>query len=151
MMSELSLKDKMKLEALERLELLNASPLSRAKILNDWNLTKNVVDSVQMTVNEYGVITDEEEAMIRNFEKEYDVAVYYVIQDEGIWPDGCTFPRYTFLYIGQNEEEWDMDKEECIIRCKTLPAYVVNMEEPDCSEITEIGYQVVGGTIINVT
>lgn len=151
MMSELSLKDKMKLEALERLELLNASPLSRAKILNDWNLTKNVVDSVQMTVNEYGVITDEEEAMIRNFEKEYDVAVYYVIQDEGIWPDGCTFPRYTLLYIGQNEEEWDMDKEECIIRCKTLPAYVVNMDVPDCSEITEIGYQVVGGTIINVT
>lgn len=150
-MSELTLKDRMKVEALERLELLGASSICRMKILDDWKLTKCVVDFENETVNDQKEITEEELALIRKFEERYEGAVYYVIQDEGMWPDGCKFPRYTFLYVTKYENDWKMDKEECIKRCKTIPAYVINMEEPDCSEITEISYELVEGTIINLS
>ena len=68
-----------------------------------------------------------------------------------MWPDGCTFHRYTMLYVDENEQEYDMVKEECIGRCGTIPAYVVNMEEPDCSELTEFSYEVVDGLLINLS
>lgn len=150
-MSKLSKKDRMKLEALERLELLGASSLSRAKILNDWQLTKCIVDFTNETVSDGGELTREEEELIKEFENRYGCTVYYVIQDEGMWPDGCMFPRYSFLYVSKYENEWEMDKEDAIKRCRMVPAYVVNMEEPDCSEITEIGYKAVKGSIINIT
>ena len=44
-----------------------------------------------------------------------------------------------------------MEHEECIGRCGTCPAYVVNMEDPDCSEITEFVYQNVEGMIVNAS
>ena len=130
--------EKMKLEALERLELLKASPLSRAKLLNDWTLTKAVVNWEEYSIDDSEALTDEEREMVNTFEEKYEGAVYYVIQDEGFWPDGCSFPRYTFLYVSQYEDEWEFDKEDCIESCGTAPAYVINMEEPECSEITEI-------------
>jgi len=141
--------DKMQQEALERLELLNASYLSRVKILNDWQLTKCVVDWDNHTSNDDAELTDEELKMIRDFEEKYEYAVYYVIQDEGVWPDGCTFPRYSLLYVSTYEGDWEFDKDECIKRCGTVPAYVINMEEPDCSEITEIQYGTEEGKISN--
>lgn len=150
-MNELSIKEKMKLEALTRLEMLNAAPLVRAKILNDWKLTKCVVNWGDYFYDDTQSITDDEMRLIREFEEEYECAVYYVILDEGIWPDGCKFPRYTFLYVSQNEEEWEFDKEECIKRCQTVPAYVINMEVPEYSEITEIQYCEAAGKISNLT
>lgn len=44
-----------------------------------------------------------------------------------------------------------MDREDAIKRCGTCPAYIVNMEEPDCSEITEFVYQNIEGMIINAS
>lgn len=113
-MKELSLKEKMQLEAMERLGLLKAKALARAKILNDWKITKCVVDYENETVNDELELTEDESRLIRSFEEKYKCAVYYVIQDQGMWPDGCLFPRYTFLYVSQYEEDWQMDKEECI-------------------------------------
>lgn len=150
-MQDLTWNEKMKLEALERLTLLNTSPLSRAKILNDWQLTKCVVDFENETVNDEEPITEEEFSLIKKFEERYEGKVYYLIQDEGMWPDGCMFPRYTFLYVSKYESDWEMDKVECIQRCKTIPAYVMNLEEPECSEMTEISYKLVEGTIINMS
>lgn len=149
-MSELTLRDKMKLEALARMELLNTSSLSRAKFLNDV-LTKNEVDFDEMIVNENNPLTEEEEKMVRDFENNQNALVFYVIKDVGRWPDGCPFPRYTLLYVSHYEEEWEMDKEDAIKLCKTHPAYVINMEEPSCSEITEFGFLEAAGTIINAT
>ena len=84
-------------------------------------------------------------------EEEYEFFVYYLIEDEGSWPDGCTFKRYTLPYVDKNEEGYKMEREECIGRCGTCPAYVVNMEDPDCSEITEFVYQNVEGMIVNAS
>lgn len=53
--------------------------------------------------------------------------------------------------IEANEEEYEMDREDAIKRCGTCPAYIVNMEEPDCSEITEFVYQNIEGMIINAS
>lgn len=147
---EFSIREKMKIEALERLEMLQVSALVRAKILNDWQITKCVVDFENESIMDTE-LTKEEVQLVEDFEREYDVAVYYVIEDQGIWPDGYTFSRYSFLYVSGNENEWEMEKEECIKRCKTIPAYVINCDEPDCSEITEIGYRAVKGSIINIT
>lgn len=56
-----------------------------------------------------------------------------------------------FLYVDKYEEEYGMIKEDCIRNCKTVPAYVINMEDSGCNEHTEIGFQNVDGMIINVT
>ena len=74
-----------------------------------------------------------------------------MIQDEGLWPDGCTFPRYTFLHVDEYVNDYQMVKDECIGRCGTVPAYVINLEEPECSELAEIKFMNVNGLIINAS
>ena len=76
--------------------------------------------------------------------------VYYVIKDEGLWPDGCSFPRYTVLYVNKHKEEYEGIKEY-IQKYKILPAYVINQEASECSEMTEIGFRNVSGILMNVT
>lgn len=149
-MEELLLKEKMKQEALKRLELLNASATSRERLLNNWQITKCLVDFNNKTLKDKE-LTDEERQYITDFENRYQGIVYYVIQDEGMWPDGSIFERYTLLYVSKYENEWQMEKEGCIKKYKTVPAYVINKEEFKYSELAEIGYAEVAGYIMNVT
>lgn len=143
--------DAMWFEAVDRLELMNAHYQDRWMILMNRSLDKTiVVDHKAKSVRRVD-ITEEELQMIKEFEKEYGYIVYYLIKDEGLWPDGCTFTRYTMPYVSTYEEEYEMDKEDAIKSCGTCPAYVVNMECPDCSEITEFRYQNVDGMIINAS
>jgi len=143
--------DSMWFEAVDRLELMNAHYKDRWIILMNRGLEdKVVVNHREKTVRRVEV-TDEELQMIKRIEAEYDFIVYYLIEDEGVWPDGCTFKRYTLPYVDKNEEGYAMDREETIKRCGTCPAYVVNMEDSDCSEITEFVYQNVGGLIVNAS
>ena len=53
--------------------------------------------------------------------------------------------------MSRNEDEYEMVREECILRCGTVPAYVVNMESKECSEFAEIGVHNVGGYLINLS
>jgi len=144
-------KDAMWFEAASRLELMKAHYQDRWMILMNRGLDSKVVVNHQEKSVRRVEITDEELQMIKKIEAEYDFIIYYLIEDEGIWPDGCTFKRYTMPYVDKNEEGYEMDREDAIGRCGTCPAYVVNMEDPDCSEITEFVYQNVGGMIINVS
>lgn len=66
-------------------------------------------------------------------------------------PDGCTFKRYTMLYVDKYEESYEETKEDAIKRCGTCPAYVMNVDVPECSEITEFAYLNVGGFIVNAS
>ena len=138
-------------EAVERLLLLGAHYMESSKLLTKRQPDlKIVVNHEEKTIRRQK-ITDEEREMINKFEEEYEFFVYYLIEDEGVWPDGCTFKRYTLPYVDKNEEGYKMELEECIGRCGTCPAYVVNMEDPDCSEITEFVYQNVEGMIVNAS
>lgn len=138
-------------EAVERMEIMAIDHQERCSILTQRRVERKiVVDHEERSVRKVA-ITDEELQMIKEFEEKYGYFVYYLIEDEGVWPDGCTFIRYTLPYVSTNEEEYEMDKEDAIKRCGTCPAYVVNMEDPDCSEITEFVFQNVGGLIINAS
>lgn len=138
-------------EAVERLLLMGAHYMESSNILTKRQLDlKIVVNHEEKTIRRQK-ITDEEREMINKIEEEYEFFVYYLIEDEGTWPDGCTFKRYTLPYVDKNEKGYKMEREECIGRCGTCPAHVVNMEDPDCSEITEFVYQNVKGMIVNAS
>lgn len=138
-------------EAVERLNLMGAHYMETSKILFERQAELKIVVNHEEKSIRRKKITDEEREMIDKIEEEYDFFVYYLIEDEGVWPDGCTFKRYTLPYVDKNEEDYEMESEECIGRCGTCPAYIVNMEDPDCSEITEFVYQNVEGMIINAS
>ena len=138
-------------EAVERLNLMGAHYMETSKILFERQAELKIVVNHEEKSIRRKKITDEEREMIDKIEEEYDFFVYYLIEDEGVWPDGCTFKRYTLPYVDKNEEDYEMESEECIGRCGTCPAYIVNMEDPDCSEITEFAYQNVEGMIINAS
>ena len=100
----------------------------------------------------YNSTHDKEELrMIKQIETDKNIIIYYLIEDEAVWPDGSTFKRYTMPYVYTNEEEYEWTKEDAIKKCGTCPACVVNMEEPDCSEVTEFAYLNVGGFIVNAS
>ena len=144
-------KDAMWYEAVERLELMQADYQDRRIILmNRCPEAKVVVNHQEKTVQRV-VITEEELRMIKKIEAEKDFIVYYLIEDEGTWPDGCTFKRYTMLYVDKYEESNEETKEDAIKRCGTCPAYVMNVDVPECSEITEFAYLNVGGFIVNAS
>lgn len=138
-------------EAVERLNLMGAHYMETSKILFERQAELKIVVNHEEKSIRRKKITDEEREMIDKIEEEYGFFVYYLIEDEGVWPDGCTFKRYTLPYVSSNEEEYEMDREDAIKRCGTCPAYIVNMEDPDCSEITEFAYQNVEGMIINAS
>lgn len=138
-------------EAVERLNLMGAHYMETSKILFERQAELKIVVNHEEKSIRRKKITDEEREMINKIEEEYDFFVYYLIEDEGVWPDGCTFKRYTLPYVSSDKEEYEMDREDAIKRCGTCPAYIVNMEDPDCSEITEFVYQNVEGMIVNAS
>lgn len=143
--------DSMWFEAVDRLELMKAHYKDRWMILMNRSLDKKVVVNNKEKTVKRADVTDEELQMIKKIEAEHDFIVYYLIEDEGTWPDGCTFKRYTLPYVNRNEEDYEMEREEGINCCGICPAYVVNMEAFECSEITEFRFQNVGGLIINAS
>jgi len=144
-------KDAMWYEAVDRLGIMKAHYQDRWMLLMNRGLDVKVVVNHQEKSVRRVEITEEELQMIKKIEAEHDFIVYYLIEDEGMWPDGCTFKRYTMPYVDKNEEGYELDREESIKGCKTCPAYVVNMEDLDCSELTEFAYLTVGGLIINAS
>lgn len=144
------LREELKDEAIKRINMMGANGIRAILNLNSGTLTKCLVDMDAKTLREL-CPNNSEMQMIREFEKEYNVLVYYMIQDQGIWPDGCRFDRYSLLYVDTYKEDYEMVREECIAQFKTIPAYVVNMEVPEYSELTEIGFHNVSGLIMNVS
>ena len=144
-------RSKMFSEAVERMKLMNVNSC-------DWQtMEQNKEIHFKIVVNhrEKSVrrkeITEEDQQLITRIEAKYNLIIYYFIQDEGIWPDGCSFPRYTCLYVSNNVDEYEMLRDECILHCGTVPAYIVNMEDMDCSEFAEIAFYNVGGCLINIS
>ena len=151
MVSEEDLKrDNMFYEAGDRLKLMKVAECDRQELLLGREITKVFVNHEAHSVRR-DEITDEEMQLIRKLEAEKKIIIYYMIQDKGLWPDGCTFPRYTFLHVDEYVNDYQMVKDECIGRCGTVPAYVMNLEEPECSELAEIMFMNVNGLIINAS
>lgn len=146
---EENIKSMMYQEAKERMELLQICADDIDKFFEDKEIRKIAVDHENMRIGKLSP-TAEEMELIRKIENEREYLVYYLIQDEGMWPDGCTFPRYTVLYVDKYKGDYQQAKT-AIEKWNVVPAYVINQEEPDCSEITEIGFRNVSGLIINIS
>ena len=142
-------RDNMFSEAVERLKLMKVADCDLQN-LPGREITKVYVNHEAHSVRR-DEIADGEMQLIRKLEAEKNIVIYYMIQDEGLWPDGCTFPRYTFLHVDEYVDDYQMVKDECIGRCGTVPAYVMNLEKPNCSELAEIKFMNVKGLIINVS
>ena len=144
-------RDKMFSEAAKRMELMNVNSCDWQTIEQNKDVHfKIVVNHMEKSIRRKE-ITEEERQMITNIEAKYNLIIYYFIQDEGIWPDGCSFPRYTLLYVSDKVDEYEMVRNECILQCGTVPAYIVNMEDADCSEFAEMEFYNVGGCLINLS
>lgn len=137
-------------EGSERLGRMKASTSDRSDFLFNRKITKVVVNHDEQTVRK-DEISDEEMKLIKELEEEKNIVVYYMIQDEGLWPDGESFKRLTLLHVDSYEDDYPFVHDECIGRCKTVPAYVINLDEPGCSETTEIAFRTIQGLIINAS
>ena len=143
------LKRTMQTEAIERMKLLGISE-NAIEIFKKGGFEKVTVDHKSGTIK-HCEPTAEELELVKEIEDKNDQLAYYLIQDEGIWPDGCSFQRYTVVTVDTYVTDYSLVKDDCIANCKTLPAYIVNMEEPDYMEMAEFGYRVVGGALINIS
>ena len=141
--------EKMRIEAIERLGLLGVDERTIEDMTNGL-VTKIEVDH-EVRMVKRSVISDKEQAMIDEFEREHGYLVYYLIKDKGAWPFDCSFDRYTLLYVSNFENDWEFDKGECIRRCNTVPAYTVNVDVPDYSEFAEMPIGNVSGLIMNMS
>lgn len=144
-------KDEMWFEAVDRLEMMGAKSTDCWMVLMNRGLDlKIVVDHKARTISRQE-ITDEELKMVKEVEQKFPIICYYLIEDEMDWPDGSSFKRYTLFYVDEHSEEYEMVHKECIECCGTIPAYVINVDVPECSEITEVAFRNVEGNLINAS
>ncbi|MEE0930538.1 MAG: hypothetical protein UIM53_06015 [Acutalibacteraceae bacterium] len=68
---------------------------------------------------------------IRNLESEYNILVYMVIRTETGFGE-----LYDLIYVGQYEEEWEMDY--CLMEDMVTMSYCINETVPEFSEFGTI-------------
>ena len=88
-------------------------------------------------------LSDEQEKAVREFEKEYNALVYFVVR---------SYTNFgvldTFLYVSDYEEEWEMDNGE--LKDGYLYAYVYNHDVPEYSEIGLVRVQPRFGGLVRI-
>lgn len=136
-------------EAIGRMKLLGVREAHQNKFEETHMPIKLEVNNEERSLR-VKALSAEEVKMIEKLQEEKNILIYYVIKDEGIWPDGIAFSRYSLLHIDTYLMDYDFVKESCI-KCGTVPAYVINVDEPSCSELVEIGFANVDGVIVNIT
>lgn len=88
-------------------------------------------------------LDEEEEKMVREWEKETENVVYHVIKNHTEF--GLC---YAFLYVSPHTEEWEMDNEDLKEGCPLV--YVKNKTFADCSEYGCIGIKKSIGGLMRV-
>ena len=124
----ISMEDK-KNEAIERMKKLKIFPETRMQFERD--------DLISESSGPMGAcywLDDEQLARVRKFEEENNALVYHVIHS---YTNIGELENY--LFVGDNSEEWGMDRED--IKNDSVFAYVFNKDMPDCSEFGTIGIQ----------
>ena len=88
-------------------------------------------------------LDDEQKAIIKEFEEEYDALVYFGMRSY------TEFGKLdSFLYVSDNEEEWFMDNAD--IQEGYAVAYVYNHDVPEYSEIGSIAVRERFGGLVRV-
>lgn len=136
-------------EAKTRMELLGIKEADINSLMEGDLFKIRVIHSEKKIMKEELTLAEKE--MIKRIEEEKDILVYYVIKDTGLWPDGAEFERYTLAFVDACINDYSSIKDDYIETFHTLPAYMVNMEEPDCSGIEEFEYRIINGVMINAS
>ena len=88
-------------------------------------------------------IDDEQKAIVKKFEEEYNALVYFGIRSY------TEFGKLdSFLYVSDHEEEWEYDNED--IKDGYAYAYVHNYDVPEFSEIGGITVRERFGGLVRV-
>ena len=130
------------------MEIKKAEAIKRMKMLDLYNPyikafeKKGEIFLSEMTGGVYEISNEDElKAKIKEFETECNALVYHVIH---------TFTQfgelYSFLYVSDYEEEWEMDNEDIAVGYAL--AYVWNVTDEWCSEIGSIGIKGKFGGIV---
>lgn len=86
-------------------------------------------------------LDDEEQEMVKEFEKENESVVYHVIHQHTNIGE-----MYCLLYVSLEDGEWCIDRED--LASGQALAYVINKTMPDCSEFGSIGVKPCIGGIV---
>ena len=129
-----------KIEAINRMKALDLfEPCIKAFENRDE------VQLTEMTGGLYEFSRDEElNAKIKEFEEEYNVLVYHVIHTYTNFGE-----MYSFLYVSNYQEEWEMDNKD--IQVNYVMSYVWNKDYPDFSEFGSIGIRQKFGGLVRVS
>lgn len=129
--------EKAKKEAIERMKILKLSRNAITDFKDDDRLYKS---------EDLGFLYwlyDDEEEMVKKFEKEHECVVYHVI------PSRTNIgTMYSLLYVSLDDEEWEEDRAD--LQNGQVLAYVVNKAAPECSEIGYIGIKPQIGGLVRV-
>ena len=138
-------------EAIERMELLGLDTNDIDKFKTGVIPKVHVFSDAEKARVYTEELNEEDIILVKNFEEKYDQIVYYLISDEVCYPDGYIFKRLTMVSVDTYTDDYSYIKDDCIGCCNTLPAYVYNTDDPDCSEIEEFSLchnGILGGGLI---
>ena len=105
---------------------------------------RNEVQLSEMTGGLYEFSGDEDlTAKVKAFEEEYNALVYHVIHTYTQFGE-----LYSFLYVSDHQDEWDMDNED--IKDNYAMVYVWNKDDEWCSEFGSIAVRQKFGGLVRV-
>ena len=132
------------------MEIKKAEAIKRMKMLDLYSTyikafeKKDEVFLSEMTGGVYEITNEIElKDKIKEFEAEYNALVYHVIRTMTAFGE-----LYSFLYISDYEEEWEMDNED--LSDGYAMSYVWNKTDEWCSEFGSIGVRGKYGGIVRV-
>ena len=118
--------------------------LRMSKLQIHSNAIKEFLESGKLNRSERGILywlEQDEEKMVREWEKETGNMVYHVIKDNteiGL--------LYTFLYVSDDTEDWEEDRED--IENNIAFTYVKNATIDYCSEYGTVGIMPLWGGVV---
>lgn len=119
-------KAKQKQEAIKRMKLLKLHD----NVIREFD-KEGIVNMSENGGFLYWLNSDQQE-IVDEFEAEHNALVYHVIRSFS--PFGT---MYALLYVSQDEDEWDYDKDDIKSGCPLV--YVKNIDDDICSEFGSIG------------
>ena len=128
MITMITMREKQKAEAVERLKLMGVREDVRRKFEEDG--------IVSFCNNEQYRPADEElMEEIRQFEQEHDATVFLAVRMFTLIAD-----LDALLFVGKYEEEWESQKND--LKDGYAMSYSINRDYPDCSEMGSIAFRV---------
>ncbi len=141
-MTTLTLRQKQKLEALKRMELLKLLPQVKKDFEKNGTIYYSERQNAFFLATLYWVSNNEKFIeIINDFEKKHNSMVYHCQLTHTEWGD-----MLSLLYVSDNEEEWEMDKDD--LKEGYALVRVENLDDSNLSEFGSIGIKPAMGGVV---